>query len=294
MQNRLAVIEDLSCFGKCSLSVALPVLACMGLECCPVPTAILSGHFAALPEVSVLDLTDHMAVIADQWAKGGVTFAGILSGYLSSVAQVQQVQDFVRRFRGPEAIFVADPAMADRGALYRGFTADHVAAMKSLCAGADVVVPNVTEACLMLGLPYRERQDQGFLAELAQALPELGAKAAVLTGISLREDQMSIACCQQGTIELIHHSRVPGHYNGTGDIFASVLTGALLQGAALSAAARQAAWFTSRVIAETAKNPAHRPYGVDLEPWLHLLMQPATTADCQTLKTEDSASSGGQ
>lgn len=282
MQNRLAVIEDLSCFGKCSLSVALPVLACMGMECCPVPTAILSGHFAALPEVSVLDLTDYMAVIADQWAKGGVTFSGILSGYLSSAAQVQQVQDFVQRFRGPETIFVADPAMADRGTLYRGFTSDHVAAMKGLCAGADVIVPNVTEACLMLGIPYQERQDQSFLESLVQALPELGARATVLTGISLKEDQISIACCQAGSMELIHHPRIPGHYNGTGDIFASVLTGALLQGAELTAAARQAAYFTSHVIAETAKNPSHRPYGVDLEPWLHLLMRQAPTEGRQS------------
>lgn len=273
MQKRLAVIEDLSCFGKCSLTVALPVIACMGIECCPLPTALLSGHFAALPEVSVLDLTERMGLIADQWAAGEVRFDGLLSGYLSSPAQVEQVRRLADRFREPETLFVVDPAMADRGRLYRGFTQTHVDAMRTLCREAAVVLPNLTEACLLLDQPYSEEQSREGIERLAHGMLELGAKAVVLTGVQLREGYVGAACCAGGEVTVLDRPRVPGHYNGTGDIFASVLTGSLLQGSSLTDAADRAVDFTSRVIAETAKNPTHRPYGVDLEQCLHLLTE---------------------
>lgn len=273
MQKRIAAIQDLSCFGKCSLAVVLPVVSCMGVECVALPTALLAGHFAALPEVSVLDLTDRMNVIADQWHKGGVTFDAVFSGYLGSARQVEAVTAFVARFRGAETVFVADPAMADRGRLYSGFDMDHVRAMARLCAGADVVLPNVTEACLMLGAEYRERHDRPYIEALVRGLRELGAKAVVLTGVSMEEDRVGIACCDGGEVTLMDRPRVPGHYNGTGDIFGSVFTAALVRGDAFAAAAEKAMDFTGRVIAETAKNPEHRPYGVDLEQNLHLLWQ---------------------
>lgn len=274
MQKRLAVAEDLSCFGTCSLSVALPIVSCMGLECLALPTALLSGHFAALPEVRVWDLSEQVAVILDQWERGGVTLDGILSGYLGSPAQVELVRQLVHRFRGPETIFVADPAMADRGHLYRGFTMDHVQAMTALCREADVIVPNVTEACLMTNIPYQERQDRAFLMKLLERLGTLGATAVILTGISPEEDRLGIACFDGSSTQFFLHPRIPGHFNGTGDIFASVFAAALLQGQALDQAARRAMDFTCQVIAHTAENEHHRPYGVDLAPWLHLLMTP--------------------
>ena len=274
MQKRIAAIHDLSCFGKCSLTVALPIVSCMGVECAVMPTAVLSGHFAALPEVGVLDLTDRMGVIADQWKKGGVEFDGIFSGYLGSAAQVEQVQRFVTMFRGAHTVFVADPAMADRGKLYRGFGMDHVRAMTRLCAGADVTLPNVTEACLMLGRDYREIHDRVFAEELVRGLLDLGAKAVVLTGVCLEADKVGIACCSGGAVTFFDRPKVPGHYNGTGDMFASVFTASLVRGGGFLESAEKAMNFTSRVIAETAKNPDHRPYGVDLEQHLHLLLEP--------------------
>ena len=268
MQKRIAAIHDLSCFGKCSLTIALPVISCFGIECAVVPTAMLPGHFAALPEVSVLDLSEHMGIIADQWEKGGVTFDGIFSGYLGNAAQVAQVRSFVRRFKGDQTLFVADPAMADRGMLYRGFGMDHVAAMAELCSVADVALPNVTEACLMLGRNYTECHNREQILDLLQGMTALGAKRVIITGVSLSEDRVGIACWDGAEAAFFDRPRTPGHYNGTGDLFTSVLTASMVSGTPFLAAAEKAMDFTSHVIAETAANPSHRPYGVDFE--LHL------------------------
>ena len=265
MQKRIAAIHDLSCFGKCSLTVALPVISCFGIECAVLPTAVLSGHFAALPEVSVLDLTEKMEQTADHWKQGGVTFDGIFSGYLSSREQVAQVENFVKKFKGPHTLFVADPAMADRGKLYRGFGMDHVEAMKRLCMGADVVLPNVTEACLMLGKEFREVQDAAYLEELLTGMEKLGAGKVVITGVSLSAEQVGIACREGGKLSVLQKEKTPGHFNGTGDLFASVFTAAMVKGADFMTAARGAMDFTAHVIAETVKNPDHRTYGVDFE-----------------------------
>ena len=265
MQKRIAAIHDLSCFGKCSLTVALPVISAFGIECAVLPTAMLSGHFAALPEVSVLDLTERMGMIADQWKQGGVTFDGIFSGYLSSREQVEQVEKFVKLFKEEHTLFVADPAMADRGRLYRGFGMDHVEAMKKLCMGADVVLPNVTEACLMLGKEFREQQEESYIRELLQGMTELGPKQVVITGVSLTSEQVGIACMDHGAVSILQRTKTPGHYNGTGDLFASVFTAAAVKGVEFSKAAKLAMDFTAKVIAETAKNPHHRTYGVDFE-----------------------------
>lgn len=276
LQKRIAAIHDLSCFGKCSLTVALPVISCLGVECAVVPTAMLTGHFASLPQVSVLDLTERMTELSDHWQAGGVTFDGIFSGYLSSPAQAQQVEKFVRRFRGEDTIFIADPAMADRGKLYRGFGMEQVSAMARLCSRADVVLPNVTEACLMLGKPYAEHQNRQQVEQLLRGMAELGAKQVVITGVSLREDRVGIACYDGQQTAFFDRTRVPGHYNGTGDLFASVLAAHLVRGTAFLQAAKTAMDFTGHVIAETAKNPHHRSYGVDFEQHLGLLCAPQT------------------
>lgn len=271
MQKRIAAIHDLSCFGKCSLSVVLPVISSFGIECAVVPTALLSGHFAALPEVSVLDLTEQMGVIARQWKQGGLTFDGIFSGYLGSAAQVAQVLEFVAMFQTPGTCFIADPAMADCGKLYRGFDAGHVAAMTRLCAAADVVLPNVTEAGLMLGRPYHAQQSRQEVETLLRGMAALGARQVAITGVSLMPDRVGIACWDGRETAFFDRPRTPGHFNGTGDLFASVLTAAMVDGAEFLPAAERAMDFTSRVIAHTAQNPDHRLYGVDFEQHLRTL-----------------------
>lgn len=271
IQKRMAAIHDLSCLGKCSLTVALPVVSCFGIECVPLPTALLSSHFAALPQVSALDLSAQMEQTMALWDQGGVTFDGVFSGYLGGPHQAALVEEFVRRFRRGDVLFVADPAMADRGRLYQGFTPDHVRAMARLCAGADVILPNLTEACLMLGEAYRVDYDYLFVEKLVRGLLAQGAGAVVLTSVSLTPGTVGIACCDGGEMTCFARPRTPGHYNGTGDLFASVFAAASLRGLSLTDAAVLAMDFTSRVIAETAKNPRHRAYGVDFEqnlPWL--------------------------
>ena len=275
MQKRIAAIHDLSCVGKCSLTVALPVISCFGIECAVLPTALLSGHFAALPQVSVLDLTERMGRIAADWADGGLEFDAIFSGYLGSPTQAGQVAEFVRRFRRPGTLFVADPAMADDGRLYRGFDQEQVKAMRLLCAQADVVLPNVTEACLMLGEHYCEQYDRNFAERLLHGMAALGAGQVVLTGVSLSPDRVGIGCLDENGPWFQDRPRTPGHFNGTGDLFASVLTAAMVSGTPLRRAAEQAMDFTSLVIARTAENPDHRPYGVDFEPCLPLLWKKA-------------------
>lgn len=277
MQKRIAAIHDLSCFGKCSLTIALPVISCFGIECAVVPTALLSSHFAALPEVRVLDLTENMGVITDQWHKGGVTFDGIFSGYLSSAGQAAQVRRFVETFRTPDTLFVADPAMADRGKLYRGFEMDHVQAMAELCASADVALPNVTEACLMLGRPYTEVHTRQQLEELLEGMTGLGAGRVVITGVSLEPGRVGIACREGGQTVFFDRPKTPGHFNGTGDLFASVLTASMVSGKPFLQAAEKAMDFTSRVIAATAANPEHRTYGVDFEQHLKELLDDVPT-----------------
>ena len=272
MQKRIAAIHDLSCFGKCSLTIALPVISCFGIECAVVPTAVLSGHFASLPDVHVTDLTEYMGAITDDWAAGGVTFDGVFSGYLGTAAQVAQVKRFVQTFKTEQTLFVADPAMADRGKLYRGFGMDHVRAMAELCACADVALPNVTEACLMLGRDYTELHEKERITDLLRGMTALGAKKAVITGVSLQADRVGIACWDGSEAQFFDRPKTPGHFNGTGDLFASVLTAAMVGGADFLQAAEKAMDFTSHVIAETAANPNHRPYGVDFERHLYRLI----------------------
>lgn len=273
-QKRMAAIHDLSCLGKCSLTVVLPIVSCLGVECAVLPTALLSSHFAALPQVAVLDLSDQLAKTASLWAQGGVTFDGIFSGYLSGPAQAAQVAELAARFRGPDTLFVADPAMADRGRLYQGFGPDHVRAMTRLCAGADVILPNVTEACLMLGEPYPAGgYDKAFVEKLVRGLLKQGAGAVVLTGVTFTPGTVGIACCCGGETACFARPEIPGHYCGTGDIFASVFSTARLRGLDFQRAAVLAMDFTAHVIAETANNPTHRPYGVDFEPCLPWLME---------------------
>ena len=271
MQKRIAAIHDLSCFGKCSLTVALPIVSAMGAECAVVPTALLPGHFAALPQVTVTELTAQMDLIMDQWA--GLSFDGIFSGYLGSAAQVERVREFVRRFRSEATVYVADPAMGDRGRLYSGFDMSHVRAMTALCDGADAVLPNVTEACFMLEEPFSQVQTRAQIERLVRGMERLGARRVVLTGVSLSPERVGIACRDGGEVVILDREKIPGHYNGTGDIFASVFTTALTQGQPFTAAARRAMDFTAEVIAATAADPDHRPYGVNFEACLPRLWQ---------------------
>ncbi len=271
--KRIASIQDLSCIGKCSQSVALPVLSAMGLECAVLPTALLSAHTAFDGFVS-LDLTDALPSFVEHWARLGLRFDAIYTGYLGSAAQIALVEDFLRRFRTDASPVFIDPVMADHGALYAGLDPDFPGAMRALCRNADVLTPNVTEACLLTGTEYREAHDETYIRTLLEELLSLGAKTAIVTG--LRTDTQHIGVAAMGTdgrFALHLTDYYPAVFYGTGDLFAATCAGALTLGYTPTDAIGLAADYVAATIRATVRHPDRRWYGVDFESTLPYLMK---------------------
>ena len=267
---RVAAIHDLSCFGRCSLTIALPVLSAMGCQCCPLPTALLSAH-TGFTGGSFLDLTEEMQRIADHWARIGVHFDGIYSGFLGSAAQIGTVRQFIGRFRGT-GLVVIDPVLGDHGQAYRTCTPELCRGMKSLAETADVITPNLTEAAILLEQPYEAVQTAD-PAEIVRRLSLEGRRSVVLTGYSTGDGQTGALCFDRadGSIQAVQVQRVPRDFSGTGDLFTSVLTGAMVKGVPLIQAARTAADFVQSCAARTLAAGNTDGEGVDFEPLLGML-----------------------
>lgn len=268
---RILTIQDISCVGQCSLTVALPILSVCGLETCVLPSAVLSTH-TAFSGFTFRDLTDDIPGIAAAWHRANITFDAFYTGYLGSARQIELVQDIMCTTGVPGAKKIIDPAMADDGKLYAGFDAAFAEHMKRLCACADVLLPNLTEACLLTGTPYRENFSSAEVQQLLDRLGALGADTVVLTGVGGAAVQSGVSVWHQGVTQRYVHPRIPGHYHGTGDAFASAFTGALLRGASAMDAAALAADFTVASIRATQDDPAHW-YGVKFERALPLLLE---------------------
>ncbi len=274
MTPRVAAIHDLSGFGRCSLTVAIPILSAMGVQCCPLPTAFLSTHTGGFQNFTFLDMTDEMPKVAAHWKSLDLQFNAVYSGFLGSEQQISIVEDFIHTFRGPETVVVVDPVMGDQGQVYQTYTPAMCAGMARLAESADVITPNLTEAALLLGVPY-ETLDTG--AEGCRAIAERlsldGRRSVVLTGASVAEDRTGAMCfdARTGRTEAVQTQRVPREFHGTGDVFASVLTGALVRGASLPGAAAQAVEFVRACAERTAKIDLPMREGVDFEPLLGLL-----------------------
>lgn len=264
--KRVATIQDISCLGKCSLTVALPVISAMGVECCVVPTAVLSTH-TMFSGFTFHDLTDELTPIADHWEKEGFAFDALYSGYLGSEAQLDIVKDYFTRF-GKDAVKIVDPVMADNGKLYAGFTPDFALKMAKLCGNADIILPNLTEAAYLLDRPYvGAGYDEAYIRDLLRRLSGLGAGTVILTGVSFSDAEIGVMsyCAETDDFASYFHSRVNAGYHGTGDIFASVVTGGLMRGRSLMDACRLAADFTAACIRRTAETPDGIRYGVYFE-----------------------------
>ena len=272
--KRILTIQDVSCIGKCSLTVALPVLSVMGIETAVLPTAILSTH-TAFRDFVFHDLTDQIAPIADHWQRQGMTFDALYSGYLGSAEQVDLVCDLIKRFKTPENFVLVDPAMADFGRLYTGFTPAFVETMKGLCAKADLILPNLTEACLLLGIPYEEEPDEARVREMLIGLTDLGCASAILTGVSFEAGQLGAAGYDRTSKTFFSHfgPKQPQSFHGTGDLFASVVTGGMTQGLSPAASMALAVDFTGESIRATLADPNARWYGVNFEEALPRLAQ---------------------
>ena len=270
--KRIVSIQDLSCIGKCSQSIALPVLSAMGIECAALPTALLSAHTAFDSFVS-RDLRDFFRLITAHWRSLGLRFDAIYTGYLGSEALIGLVLDLLRDFRTAETIVFVDPVMGDHGTLYAGLSPALPEQMKVLCRYADFITPNVTEACLLTGLPYRERHDEAFIRTLSERLLTLGAKNVIITGVRMNEAQMGVAAADaEGNLSLHMTAHLPGVFYGTGDLFASTCVGALTLGYSAADAIALAADYVVQTIRATTADPNARWYGVNFEDTLPALM----------------------
>ena len=265
--KRIITVQDISCVGKCSLTVALPVISAMGVEACVLPTAVLSTH-TAFKGFTFRDLTSDISKITEHWKQEKIGFDAIYTGYLGSFEQIKLMQELIKDFGGGGTRVIVDPCMADNGALYSGFTQDFAFAMAGLCSKADVIVPNLTEASYMLGIPYvAEGYTKEYIEDLLRKLSGLGARRIVLKGVSFDEKKLGIVSydSENEKITWYFHEKMPQSFHGTGDIFASVLTGALVRGKTLDEACRLAADFVVEAIRATLSHKDYNWYGVDFE-----------------------------
>ena len=269
---RIAAIHDLSGFGRCSLTIVIPALSAMGVQCCPLPTAYLSTHTGGFEGNTFLDLTDQMAPVTAHWRSLGLTFDAIYTGFMGSREQMALTAEFLRAFRRPGCPAVVDPVMGDHGRAYRTYTPEMCASMGELAALADVITPNRTEAALLLGEDYEalHLESEPDCRRWAEALSLDGRRSVVLTGVSLEPGQVGAACFDRdtGRTDFAFAPLAPGQFHGTGDLFSSVLAGALVRGRGLTEAAQMAADFTSLCAAHTGKQDIPRREGIDFEPLL--------------------------
>lgn len=265
---RIAAIHDLSCFGRCSLTIALPVLSAMGCQCCPLPTALLSAH-TGFPGNTFLDLTAEMGRIADHWAAMDLQFDAIYSGFLGSADQVDTVARFFDTFKKSDTAVIVDPVMGDHGTAYRTCTPELCRGMRVLAENADVITPNLTEAALLLDHPYEEIQRTDAY-EVVRRLSLGGRRSVVLTGYSSESGQTGALYFDRdsGESKAVQTPREPQDFSGTGDLFASVLAGGVARGVPLFQAAQAAADFVRDCIARTLAEGLTEQDGVDFEPLL--------------------------
>lgn len=259
--KRILTIQDISCVGQCSMTVALPILSACGHETCILPTALLSTHTGGFGQPAVIHLDQGLEAMWRHWNRNGITFDAILVGYLGSAAAIEMTEKILKTMLAPGGISIVDPAMADHGKLYSGFDLEYAHAMEGLCRQADVILPNLTEAAMFAGLAYREQPEEDYVRKL---LETLGHPCVVLTGAGYREGETGAAIFCNGNLEYYTHNRVERNFHGTGDMFAACFTGALMQGKSLTESVQIAADFVCKAIENTCAAPAHW-YGVKFE-----------------------------
>ncbi|MBE6729350.1 MAG: pyridoxamine kinase [Ruminococcaceae bacterium] len=265
-QKRVVAIHDISCFGKCSLTVALPILSACSIECSVIPTAVLSTHTGGFTGFTFRDLTDDILGISAHWRKEGITADAFYTGYLGSEKQAEIVKRTIEMLRTGESIIVVDPAMADGGRLYTGFDSNFPLAMLSLCQAADIIVPNITEACLLTGIEYKEAPyTEEYIENLIKRTADITGADVVLTGVCFDENRIGAAIYEKGELKYALTRRIPVFFHGTGDVFASAMTGALLNDRSLQAAVQIAVNFTRESIEKTLEENPEREYGVNFE-----------------------------
>ena len=268
--RKILTVQDISCVGQCSITVALPILSACGHETCILPSSLLSTHTGGFGKPHIKDLTEDFPGILNHWKQLGITFDTVYTGYLGNTAHMDYVKQLFETMRVPHGARIVDPAMADQGELYAGFDMEYVQAMRDLCACADVILPNITEACLMTDTPYQENLEPRFVSDLMDKLEQI-APNVVLTGVGYSNAETGVLVSAQGQRWHYTHPKIPRGFPGTGDVFASTFVGTWQQGRELIEAVRIAADFTAKCIEKTWQDADHW-YGVKFESVLPELM----------------------
>lgn len=267
-QKRIALVNDITGFGRCSVTVELPLISAMKIQACPLPTAILSVH-TGFPDHYLDDYTERMAPYIASWEKNGLAFDGICTGFLGSAEQIAIVLDFIRRFKGAGTRVMVDPVMGDYGKLYPSCTQEMCDKMRSLLGVADLVTPNLTEACQLLDIPYPTdgivTDDE--LCEMAEALAARGPKQVVITGLH-EGDTIKNFLYEEGKIAIVRAPKIGGDRSGSGDAFAAIVAASLIRGEELEAAVQKAASFISRCLAYALELDLPWNYGLPFEEYL--------------------------
>lgn len=261
MYRRILTIQDVSCVGQCSLTVALPILSACGLETAVLPSAVLSTHTAGFTGFTFRDLTDDMPEIEKHWKKEGIKFDAVYTGYLGSEKQIEHVCSIMDNTLNNGGYRIVDPAMADNGKLYSSFDMNFVSSMKGLCSKADIVLPNITEACLLTGKEYRNKYEESYIKDLVDSL---SSPVVILTGVSYSQDTTGVFVKDHGKYKYYRHKKIANGCHGTGDVYASAFTGALMRGKTSYESAVIAADYVVRCIEATQGDQSHW-YGVKFE-----------------------------
>lgn len=262
--KRVLTIQDISCVGQCSLTVALPIISACGVETGIIPSAILSTHTAGFTGFTFRDLTSDIPEIEKHWIKENIKFDAVYTGYLGSTEQIDYVKSIMDTTGKEDALNIVDPAMADNGKLYPLFNAEYVNAMKTLCAKADIVIPNITEASFLTDTEYKAEYDEAYVKSLCDKLHTLGATTVVMTGVGYKADRTGVVVSENGSIEYYEHKKISKGCHGTGDVYASAFCGALMRGKTKFNAAKIAADYVVKCIENTQGDESHW-YGVKFE-----------------------------
>jgi Pyridoxal/pyridoxine/pyridoxamine kinase len=266
--KRVVAIHDISGFGKCSLTVALPIISAAGIETTVLPTAVLSTHTGGFSGFTYRDLTEDIQPIADHWKSLNIEFDAIYTGFLGSFEQLDLVGRFFDSFKTKDNLILVDPVMADNGELYKIFSPEFALGMRDLCKKADIIIPNLTEASFMLEEEYNPGPySEEYIECLLKKLSALGPKKVVLTGVFFNEEELGAATYDADTDEIAYsfEKRIPGYFHGTGDVFGSALLAALLNNFNLNEAAAIAVRFTTSAIRKTAAAGTDIRFGVNFE-----------------------------
>ena len=266
-QKKIAVINDISGFGRCSIAVSLPIISMLKVQCCPLPTSIFSNH-TGFPSFFFEDFTKNMEPYMEEWKKLDLKFNGISTGFLGSAEQIRIVQEFISEFKSKDTLVIVDPVMGDYGKTYSTYTEEMCQRMKQLACKADILTPNLTEACILTDTPYKEDWKVAEVIELAEKLSEQGPEKVVITGVS----QKSYFCYEKGTEpSIVKTQKVGTQRSGTGDIFSAIISADAVNGVNFHDSVKRASLFIKKCILRSIELDIPVTDGVCFEEVLHTL-----------------------